>query len=105
MTARRPTDLRLRQYAMGQMPLAAARAGLRPRRWLAPSLRAAQVRAGRTDGWRAFLIRAPAGTALPSHRHAGEELIAVLTGAFVDGERADAGDFVEAGPAVHRMIH
>ena len=82
-----------------RLPLAAARAGLKRRRWLAPGLWAAQVKTQRTDGWRAFLLRVPAGTALPNHRHRGEELIAVLTGAFIDRERTEAGDFVETGAA------
>lgn len=90
-----PQDTATSYVAGITLPLATGRAGLGPRRWLAPGLWAAPVIASRADGWRAFLLRAPASTCIPDHRHKGVELIAVLAGAFLDGKRLDAGDFME----------
>lgn len=79
-----------------EIPLGAARAGLGPRRWLAPGLWAAPVNAAVHDGWRTFLLRAPARSVVPTHGHRGGELIAVLSGSFMDGELYSAGDFAES---------
>lgn len=78
------------------IPFAAARAGLGPRRWLAPGLWAAPVNAAVHDGWRTFLLRAPARSVIPTHGHRGGELVAVLSGSFMDGELYSAGDFAES---------
>ena len=76
-----------------RVPAAAARLGLKRRRFLAPGLWAASVKVDDADGWRAFLLRVPAGMKVPPHRHRGSELIAVLAGAFKDGHLYRAGDF------------
>jgi putative transcriptional regulator len=78
-----------------RIPSAAGRVGLGSRRWLAPGLWTARVRAPATDRWRAFLLRAPAGTRIPMHQHGGAELITVISGAFDQGRRYAAGDFAE----------
>ena len=87
-----------------RLPAAAMRAGLGPRRWLGPGLWAAPVRAQRIDDWRTFLLRVPPTTSIPSHGHRGGELIAVLAGAFHDGEMFEAGDFAEnAASSDHQL--
>jgi len=78
-----------------QLPSDVARAGLGPRRWLAPGLWSARVRAPEQDGWRTILLRTPAGVTIPTHRHEGQELVCVLAGAFDDRRRYHAGDFGE----------
>lgn len=90
-----PTLEAAQRLADVELPDAVKRAGLGARRWLAPGLWTAPVRARRTDDWRTFLLRVPAGTSIPSHRHRGGELIAVLSGSFSDGETFTAGDFGE----------
>ena len=79
-----------------RLPVAVALAGLRSRRWLAPGLWAAAVRLTNHDGWRAFILHAPAGTLIPAYEHRGRELIAVLAGAFGAERTYVAGDFVES---------
>jgi putative transcriptional regulator len=93
----RPQPLRLTRRAIGDVPLpvAVARAGLSPRRYLTPEFWVAPVRASRADGWRAYVLRAPAGWKIPRHLHRGPEFISVLMGAFQDGRRHAAGDFAE----------
>jgi predicted ChrR family anti-sigma factor len=86
------------------LPLATGRAGLGPRRWAAPGLWAAPIKTLPTDGWRGFLLRAPANTAIPHHGHVGAELIAVLMGAFEDDRRVVAGDFVETCAGVRHSL-
>ena len=83
------------QLEGARLPAAAERLGLRRRRYLAPGLWAAQVRGDFLSGWRAFLLRVPRGTTIPTHGHEGREVIAVLSGAFSDGRTYNAGDFVE----------
>ncbi|WP_366928782.1 cupin domain-containing protein [Phenylobacterium sp.] len=78
-----------------RLPAAVASAGLERRKWLAPGLWTAAVRAPRTEGWRTLLLRAPARMRIPKHEHGGRELIAVLQGAFRDGHIYAAGDFEE----------
>jgi putative transcriptional regulator len=89
-----------------RLPSAIVRAGLGPRRWLAPGFWAAPVRASSTDDWRTYVLRIPAGAVIPTHGHHGGELVAVLTGAFHDGRRYEAGDFAEnvAGSDHHLRI-
>jgi putative transcriptional regulator len=79
-----------------KLPFAAARAGVGPRRWLAPGFWAAPIQAAVHDDWRSFVLRAPARTVIPTHGHDGGELIAVLSGSFQDGQRYRAGDFAES---------
>lgn len=57
------------------------------------------MRSNHADGWRTYLLRAPAGVAMPHHDHNGPEFTVLLRGAYVDdtvryGER----DFTESGP-------
>jgi putative transcriptional regulator len=79
-----------------KLPFAAARAGVGLRRWLAPGLWAAPVQAAVHDDWRSFVLRAPARTVIPTHGHHGGELIAVLSGSFLDESLYGAGDFAES---------
>lgn len=103
-----PDELQSGQSDLGgiSIPEAAARAGLGSRRWLAPGFWAAPVRAPQVDGWRTFLLRAPAGVTVPMHCHRGGELIAVLLGSFQDGRSFVAGDFAEnvAGSEHHLKV-
>jgi putative transcriptional regulator len=73
---------------------------VRPRRWLGAGLWIAPIgerRRGARD--RTYLLRAPAGSVLPSHSHDGSELLCVLRGAFLDERgRYSAGDFVRFRP-------
>lgn len=78
-----------------EIPFAAARAGLGSRRWLAPGFWAAPVNAAVHDDWRTFLLRVPANTVIPTHGHRGGEMIAVLSGSFIDDKLYSAGDFAE----------
>lgn len=89
-----------------RLPSSIAQAGLGPRRWLAPGFWAAPVRAASTDDWRTYVLRTPPGVVIPTHGHRGGELVSVLTGAFIDGRRYEAGDFAEnvAGSDHHLRI-
>lgn len=62
---------------------------------LTPDAWVAHLAAPRVGGWRTYLFCAPAGTALPTHGHLGDELIMVLEGGFDDGRTFVSGDFVE----------
>jgi putative transcriptional regulator len=85
-----------------RLPSALRETALAPRRWIAPGFWVAPLRDGRRGGWRTYLLRVPAGQRLPAHGHSGPELACVLSGAFEDGERFEAGDFAEeAGRARH----
>lgn len=87
-----------------RLPAAVARVGLARRRWLAPGIWTAAVRARRTDDWRTLLLRAPGGMKIPTHEHGGRELIAVLQGTLHDGHTYVAGDFAEHGAGSgHRL--
>jgi putative transcriptional regulator len=77
------------------LPRAVAEAGVGRRRWLAPGLWSAFVDTAQDDGWRAFILRMPAGGVVPRHGHKGAEFICVLSGAFSDGRRYKTGDFAE----------
>ncbi|MBO9547161.1 cupin domain-containing protein [Caulobacter sp.] len=77
---------------------ALVRQGFHARRFLGPDYWVAPVRRTRQDGWRAYLLRAPAGTGIPAHRHLGQEYFQVLMGTVTDGERREAGDFVSGAP-------
>ena len=62
---------------------------------LAPDTWIAHLNLPRKGGWRAYMFCGPAKTSLPLHGHDGDELIAVLEGAFSDGRDFEAGDFAE----------
>jgi putative transcriptional regulator len=81
-----------------ELPAAISELGLARRRWVAPGFWAARAKAPATDGWRTFLLRAPALAHIPHHDHVGRELICVLSGAFRDGVTYAAGDFAEHPP-------
>ena len=81
------------------LPRAVARRGVGPRRFVAPGIWVAPIASNHADGWRTYLLRAPAGVAMPHHDHHGPEFTVLLRGAYVDdtgryGER----DFAESGP-------
>lgn len=80
------------------LPRALARQGLHTRRFLGPDYWVAPVQRTRRDAWRAYVLRAPAGTKIPPHRHLGHEYFQVLMGSVSDSGRHVAGDFV-AGAA------
>ncbi len=81
-----------------RLPRAVARRGLGPRRFVAPGFWAAPVRSRHADGWRTYLLRAPAGATVPHHDHAGPEFIVLLRGAYRDDTgRYGEGDFTENG--------
>lgn len=85
-----------RASAIPGVPAAVRQTGLGARRWFGVGRWIAPIRAPRTDGWRAILLRAPAGAQMPIHTHSGPEFTCVLTGAFRDsGQIYRAGDFVE----------
>lgn len=77
------------------LPLSLADVGLKPKRPLGLGFWMADTKASTEHDWRSFLLVVPPGGQVPSHRHVGEEYIAVLEGEFSDG-RHDyrAGDFV-----------
>ena len=83
--------------ALGEVTLPAAitQVGLAPRIDLGPDTWIAHLDTPRIDGWRTYVFCGPAMTALPSHGHHGDELIAVIEGAFSDGRDFKAGDFAE----------
>jgi putative transcriptional regulator len=81
-----------------QLPRALARRGVGPRRFVAPGLWAAPIPTRHADGWRTYLLRAPAGATVPHHDHAGPEFVVLLRGAYVDDTvRYGEGDFAESG--------
>lgn len=81
------------------LPTALARRGIGPRRFVAPGVWVAPVPSRSPDGWRTYLLRAPAGVAVPHHDHNGPEYTVLLRGAFADDTgRYGEGDFAESGP-------
>jgi putative transcriptional regulator len=87
-----------------QLPAAVSRAGVGQRRWLAPGLWAAPLRGSPMEGWRTFVLRAPAKTIIPTHNHGGPELIVVLKGAFQTDRIYATGDFIEcAAKDIHQL--
>lgn len=76
------------------LPAAVLRQGLHPRRFIGQDYWVAPVRRARHDSWRAYVLRAPAGTSIPSHRHLGQEYFQVLMGAVTDTDLRRTGDFV-----------
>lgn len=81
------------------LPRAVARRGVGPRRFVAPGVWVAPIPSRHADGWRTYLLRAPAGVAMPDHDHNGPEFTVLLRGAYVDETvRYAEGDFTESGP-------
>lgn len=97
-------QLEVSRLGDARLPAALAGFDLTLRRWLMPGVWVSHVRAPRTERWRAYLVRAEANAALPTHAHRGLELISVLQGAYDDGRRYAAGDFVQyAASTEHRQ--
>ncbi len=95
---RASTPIRLGPEAL-DLPRALARRGVGPRRFVAPGVWVAPVPSRHDDGWRTYLLRAPAGVSMPHHDHHGPEFTVLLRGAYVDDTvRYAEGDFTESGP-------
>lgn len=78
------------------LPAALAHRRVGPRRFVAPGTWIAPVLSNHPDGWRTYLLRAPAGVTVPHHGHHGAEFTVVLQGAFRDETgRYGVGDFAE----------
>lgn len=81
------------------LPRAVARRGVGPRRFVAPGVWVAPIPSRQPDGWRTYLLRAPAGVAMPHHDHNGPEFTVLVRGAYIDDTiRYAEGDFAESGP-------
>ena len=81
-----------------RLPRALAARGVGPRRFVAPGYWVAPVPSNSPDGWRTYLLRAPAGGSVFHHGHNGAEYTVVLRGAVLDGEdHYKVGDFSECG--------
>jgi putative transcriptional regulator len=81
------------------LPKALARRGIGARRFLAPGVWVAPVPSRQSDGWRTYLLRAPAGMAVLDHDHNGPEYTTLLRGAYHDNTGLyDEGDFAESAP-------
>jgi putative transcriptional regulator len=99
----RPPPLRastpLRKGPEGlDLPRALARRGVGPRRFVAPGVWVAPIASRQSDGWRTYLLRAPAGATVPHHDHHGPEFTVLLRGAYLDDTgRYGEGDFAESG--------
>ena len=95
---RASTPVRMGPEAL-DLPRALARRGVGPRRFVAPGIWVAPVPSSHPDGWRTYLLRAPAGAEVPHHDHHGPEFTVLLRGAYVDDTvRYGEGDFTESGP-------
>lgn len=82
-----------------ELPRAVARRGFGPRRFVAPGVWVAPIPSRHADGWRTYLLRAPAAAVVPHHDHHGLEFTVLLRGAYVDDTiRYAEGDFTESGP-------
>jgi putative transcriptional regulator len=81
-----------------RLPAALARRGIGARRWVGPGIWVAPVPSRSPNGWRTYVLRVPAGVAMPHHGHNGPEFTVVLQGAFRDDDGLyRAGDFGESG--------
>jgi putative transcriptional regulator len=86
------------------LPKAIVRQGLHARRFIGPDFWVAPVRRSRREAWRAYILRAPAGTRIPAHRHLGQEYFQVLTGAVVGSALHTSGDFVSEPPGLEHVL-
>jgi putative transcriptional regulator len=66
------------------LPQALIRQGFHARRFIGKDYWIAPVRRTRVDGWRCYVVRAPAGTRIMPHRHLGREYFQVLMGEVTD---------------------
>ena len=86
------------------LPASLERIGFLPPIHLGPDTWVAHLDAKRVDAWRTYVFCGPAGMALPTHGHLGEELIVVLEGGFHDPREFGVGDFAQNAPgSVHDM--
>jgi putative transcriptional regulator len=76
------------------LPQALIRKGFHARRFIGRDYWIAPVRRTRVDGWRCYVVRAPAGTRIMPHRHLGREYFQVLMGEVTDDTLHRSGDFV-----------
>ena len=75
------------------VPTPVLRAAAKSRRWAAPGVWTAPIER-RAGGGRSYLLRVAAGMRMPLHTHQGAEMVVVLKGAFIDGDRTyGPGDF------------
>jgi putative transcriptional regulator len=104
--ARIDTPAKRAPASLGDVPLpeAVACLGLRSRRFLGPEFWIAPVRGVWSDNWRLYLLRAPAGTRIPEHRHRGQEMFQVLTGAVRDRQLHRQGDFAVLSHGVDHAL-
>jgi len=79
-----------------RLPLALSGRRIGRRRFVAPGFWVAPVKSNSPDGWRTYLLRAPAGGQVFFHGHNGPEYTVILRGAYLDGGRRYlVGDFAE----------
>lgn len=76
------------------LPQALIRQGFHARRFIGKDYWIAPVRRTRVEGWRCYVVRAPAGTRIAPHRHLGREYFQVLLGEVADDAVHRSGDFV-----------
>jgi len=86
------------------LPNALARQGLHARRFIGADYWLAPVRRTRLGDWRAYVLRAPAGTKIPPHRHLGQEFFQVLMGSVADDRVHGSGDFVAASAGADHAL-
>jgi putative transcriptional regulator len=69
-----------------------------------PGFRLAPIPEAQREGWRAYVLRIPAGQSVPHHGHSGPELICLLEGSFVEQGSYTAGHFLEIAPDVEHSL-
>ncbi len=98
------TDVALALLDGIRLPEMLAEIGFAPPIHLSADVWVAHLDAPRMDGWRTYVFSAPPKTALPTHSHRQDELIAILHGGFYDGKLFETGDFAVNGPgSSHQM--
>jgi putative transcriptional regulator len=85
---------RLKMLGDVHLPQALTRHGFHARRFIGKDYWIAPVRRTRVEGWRCYVVRAPAGTRITPHRHLGREYFQVLQGEVTDDAVRRSGDFV-----------
>jgi putative transcriptional regulator len=85
------------EFCGAQWPMAVRNFEIRRRRWIAPGLWAADVRAPSSGGWKVFALGLKAGGVIPPHGHRGPEFIHVFQGEVREGATIfREGDFLES---------
>lgn len=79
--------------------------GLKTRRPFGRGYWLAHTKASTAHGWRSFVLSIPPGGEIASHRHVGDEYVAVLEGELSDGDASYApGDFLRsADQSMHTL--